>query len=219
MTHQALEPEGTQARILEAALDLFRDRGFEDTTMRAIAARAGVSLGNAYYYYRSKDHLVQAFYGRSHDEHLAACDRRLDGVRTLKERLRLAFRIKLELIEPYHRFAAVLFRSAADPASPLNPFSPESLPVRAQATALLARVVEGSNARIPKDLRAALPNLLWLYEMGLILFWIHDPSTGRRRTVGLMERSIELIVKLVGLASLPFMRPVRRLALRLVPAK
>ncbi|MGH7752390.1 MAG: helix-turn-helix domain-containing protein, partial [Gemmatimonadales bacterium] len=35
----------TQARILDAALDLFRDRGYEATTMRAIAQRAGVALG------------------------------------------------------------------------------------------------------------------------------------------------------------------------------
>src|SRR5438132_12947660 len=64
--------EQTRALILETALDLFRERGYEETTMRAIAEQAGVALGNAYYYFRSKEHLIQAFYARSHQEHLAA---------------------------------------------------------------------------------------------------------------------------------------------------
>jgi AcrR family transcriptional regulator len=204
----------TQARIFEAALELFRERGYEAATMRAIAERAGVALGNAYYYFRSKEQLIQAFYGRTHDEHLAAVRPRLDRLRDLKSRLLWVMRIKLETIEPYHRFAGIMFRSAADPSSPLNPFSPESEPVRRDATALFALVVDGARMRIPNDLRAELPNLLWLYHMGIILFWIHDTSPDRRRTWRLMERSVDLIVKLVGMASLPFMLPVRRAALR-----
>lgn len=214
----ALRPKAleTRTRILAAALELFRRHGYEATTMRAIAEQAGVALGNAYYYFRSKEHLIQAFYGRTHEEHLAAVGTRLDGIRDLKQRLLWVMRAKLETVEPYHRFAGVMFRTAADPASPLNPFSPESEPVRQEATALLGRVVEGARARIPKDLRAELPNLLWLYEMGIILFWIHDTSPDRRRTWRLMERSADLIVKLIGLASVPFIGPVRKAVLRLV---
>ena len=41
---------------------LFREQGYEQTTMRAIAREAGVSVGNAYYYFASKEHLIEAFY-------------------------------------------------------------------------------------------------------------------------------------------------------------
>ncbi|HEV2672758.1 MAG TPA: TetR family transcriptional regulator [Gemmatimonadales bacterium] len=206
----------TKARILEAALDLFRERGYEAATMRAIAERAGVALGNAYYYFGSKEHLIQAFYDRTHVEHVAAVGTKLDDLKDLKSRLLWVMRKKLETIEPYHRFAGLLFRSAADPNSPLNPLSTESQPVRREATEVFRRVVEGSRRRISPELRAELPNLLWLYHMGIVLFWIHDTSKGRRRTWRLMERSVDLIVKLVGLASLPLMGPVRRAALRIV---
>jgi AcrR family transcriptional regulator len=57
--------EATSARILDVALDLFRRQGFEQTTMRGIAAEAGVSLGSAYYYFESKEDLVMAFYERA----------------------------------------------------------------------------------------------------------------------------------------------------------
>jgi len=46
--------EQTRALILNTALDLLRERGYERTTMRAIANQAGVSLGNAYHYFGSK---------------------------------------------------------------------------------------------------------------------------------------------------------------------
>ena len=53
-------PKGQQTRsnILETALGLFQERGYDQTTMRAIATEAGVSLGNAYYYFASKEVLI-----------------------------------------------------------------------------------------------------------------------------------------------------------------
>jgi hypothetical protein len=77
-------------------------------------------------------------------------------------------------------------------------------------------VLEGTKARIPKDLKAELPYLLWMYHMGIVLFWIHDPSPGRRRTYRLVDHTVDLLDKLIHLASNPFMRPLRKQALRLV---
>src|SRR2546428_12811266 len=61
----------TRDRILEAALGLFRKRGFEPTTMRDIARASKLSLGAAYYYFPSKEALIHAFYDRVQDEHAA----------------------------------------------------------------------------------------------------------------------------------------------------
>src|SRR5438045_1788447 len=91
--------EQTRALILETALDLFRERGYEETTMRTIAEQAGVALGNAYYYFRSKEHLIQAFYARSHQEHLAAARPLLERERDLQARLRGVLRAKIETSE------------------------------------------------------------------------------------------------------------------------
>ncbi|MGB9079563.1 MAG: helix-turn-helix domain-containing protein, partial [Terracidiphilus sp.] len=50
--------EETGTRILDAALALFRQEGFDNATMRGIAEKAGVATGAAYYYYPSKDAIV-----------------------------------------------------------------------------------------------------------------------------------------------------------------
>lgn len=206
----------TRTLILETALTLFRERGYDGTTMRVIAERAGVSVGNAYYYFGSKEHLIQAYYVRSHEEHLAAIEAPLAVERTLAGRLRAVILARLDTSEPYHRFAVQLFRTAADPLSPLNPFSDAAEPVRRQAIALLDRVVEGSNVKVPADLRAELPYLLWMWEMGIVLFWIHDSSEGRRRTRRLAERTADLVARLVSLGSNPLMRPLRKSVLALL---
>lgn len=206
----------TRAAILEAALEMFRERGYEHTTMRAIAGRAGVALGNAYYYFHSKEHLIQAFYGRTHEEHLSASDSVLTKEGDLKARLLGVMRAKIATVEPYHQFAGKLFKTAADPQSPLNPFSDESNTVRQESIAVFERVAAGSTMRVPKDLMAELPFMLWLYHMGIILFWIHDSSARRARTHRLIDRSVDIIAKLIGLASNPLMKPLRRSAIRLM---
>lgn len=215
-TTKVSKGDQTKALILETALEMFRERGYEETTMRAIAQKAGVSLGNAYYYFSSKEYLIQAFYQRLHETHLAVAEPALEKETTLRARLLTVIRLKIDTMRPYHQFAGVLFKTAAHPRSPLNPFSDESDPVRQASIQLFAKVLEGSTSHIPKDLRAELPYLLWVYHMGIVLFWIHDPSPKHRRTYRLINHTVDLLDKLIHLASNPFMRPLRKQALRLV---
>lgn len=208
--------EQTKALILTTALEMLHERGYEATTMRAIAKKAGVSLGNAYHYFASKDHLIQEFYHSTHEDHLRVSLPALQTESSMKARLLSVMRLKIETLEPYHEFAGVLFQTAADPQSPLNPFADASAPVRRESMKLFEQLVGQVKARIPNDLRAELPYLLWLYHMGIILFWIHDSSRKRARTYRLIDQTVDLVDKLILLASNPLMRAVRKKALRLV---
>lgn len=196
----------TGDRIVTTALRLFRERGYDATTMRVIAAEAGVSLGSAYYYFSSKEHLVQAYYDRTQEEHLAAARPVLDGERTFGARLLGVLRSRVDTMNPYKEFAAAFFRNAADPRSPLSPFSPESRPARDASTAIYREVVEGSDVRCAADLRAVLPDLLWLYQMGIVLFWVYDASPGAANTYRLLERTVPLVARLVELSRLRLLR-------------
>ena len=50
----------TRAEILDAALALFAERGFERATVRAIAARAGVDPAMVHHYFGTKEDLLAA---------------------------------------------------------------------------------------------------------------------------------------------------------------
>src|SRR3989442_1605138 len=79
--------EETRERILDAALKLFRERGFDQTTMRDIAAAAGVATGAAYYYFRSKEELVMAFYVRTAEEARDIIPAQIAKSRDLRKRI------------------------------------------------------------------------------------------------------------------------------------
>ena len=81
---------------------------------------------------------------------------------------------------------------------------------RGEAVALMAEVVNGSTLRVGKDLRADLPELLWLYEMGVILYWVHDSSPGCAKTYALIDRTVPIVERLIGIAKLPVVRPMVR---------
>jgi AcrR family transcriptional regulator len=200
----------TRAAIIDAALDLFRSHGYEATTMRAIAQRAGVSTGNAYYYFSSKEELIQEFYARSHAEHLAASRAVLDRERDFTARLGGTLRALIDVQAPYHAFAATFYKHAAEPTSPLSPFSGQSSPTREASIGLYREVLEGSNARVSGDLGERLPELLWLASMGIILYWVHDTSPGCARTYRLIDAAVPVIGRLVAAARIPVLRATLR---------
>ena len=196
----------TRSAIIDAALRLFRERGYDATTMRAIAAEAGVSVGNAYYYFESKEQLVQGFYDRAQVDHAAAARPVLDAEVDLAARIVGVGEAWLQVMEPYRPFAGKFFKNAAEPTSPLSPFSAESTPARVAAIALWDEVLAGSDARIPKRIRAELPELLWLYFMGIVLFWVHDPTADVSATRRVLHRTAPLVVRAIALTRLPVMR-------------
>jgi AcrR family transcriptional regulator len=206
----------TRDAIVGAALDLFRERGFEGTTMRAVAERAGVSVGNAYYYFSSKDELVQGFYDQLVAEHRARALPELAGRTDLADRLGATARAWIAVAEPYREFAGRFFAVAAQPGNPLSPFSPEAGPARDAAVDLYREVLAGSRTEVDPDLARELPELLWLYHLGIVLFWVHDRTPGAARTHLLVERTVPIVARLVRLSRLPVLRPVGRQVVDLV---
>ncbi|MBP2353639.1 AcrR family transcriptional regulator [Kribbella aluminosa] len=202
--------EQTRELILTTALRLFRDQGYGKTTMRAIANEAGVSVGNAYYYYGSKDHLMQAYYDLLQDQHRAAVEPVLATEQAFVPRMTGVLRAWLEVAAPYHEFAGTFFKTAADPRSPLSPFSEESRPARDASVEIFRRVVDGSDLKLPPDLRSELPELLWLFQMGIVLFWVHDQSEDVRRTRTLIDRAVPLLDRLLRLTRIPGVRGVTK---------
>jgi len=204
---QPAKGAATRALILEAALASFRDRGYDQTTMRGIAQSAGVSLGNAYYYFGSKEELVQEFYALIQDGHRIRAAEAFAG-RGLAERLRGVLHAGIDEMAPYHDFAGSFIRVAIAPTSASSPFSPESASARDAAIGLFREVLDGSDARPGGPVARDLPELLWLAYLGITIFWVYDTSPGQERTRRLIDTSARLIARTVALTRLPVLRGV-----------
>jgi AcrR family transcriptional regulator len=57
---------GTRERILDIALDLFIDKGYDKTSLREIAEKLGFSKAALYYHFASKDDILLALHQRLH---------------------------------------------------------------------------------------------------------------------------------------------------------
>ena len=211
MKTKVKKSDTTRRRILETALQLFREKGFEQTTMREIAERAGMALGAAYYYFNSKEKFVMAYYQQTLEEMQEYASKPpVSEIRSLKERLQLVLDYKFRQMKPYRSFLGVLFRFAADPNSPLSPFGEETREIREANIRMFEQLMQRTEPSIPPDMSEHLPRMLWMYQMGLILFWLHDRSRGQIRTKNLQDRSLDLILSLIRIGKLPLMGPVRR---------
>ncbi len=87
------EHAGRRAAILDAALALFAEQGYEVTTVAQIGARAGASTGSMYHHFASKEDVAAALraealatYQDTMLAELARHDRAEDGIRGLVRR-------------------------------------------------------------------------------------------------------------------------------------
>lgn len=200
--------EATRERLVTTALRLFREQGYDKTTMRAIATEAGVSTGNVYYYFSSKGDLIQALYQSLQDEHRAKSLPLLRDGQNLGEHLRAILQTGVDVMGPYHDFGSNFMSVAIQPSSNVSPLSDDSSLARARSIALFNQAVTTARPQPPLAIRADLPELLWLVYMGVTLFWAHDRSPGQQRTRRLIDNAAPLVAKLVILSRLPVVRKI-----------
>ncbi|MCC3273600.1 TetR/AcrR family transcriptional regulator [Arthrobacter zhangbolii] len=198
-----VKSEQTRRLLIDTALHLFTRQGYEKTTMRTIALEAGVSVGNAYYYFRSKDDLIHELYRSLQDEHRSLALPLIREGQNLGENLAVILGTWLTTLEPYHAFGAHFLRDAMAPNR-----QADAAVGRGKSIALFRQAVTSARPQPPLAIRDDLPELLWLVHMGISLFWVYDHSPGQRRSHRLAANLAPLIAKLVILSRLPVVRNI-----------
>ncbi|HTP68845.1 MAG TPA: TetR/AcrR family transcriptional regulator [Dongiaceae bacterium] len=199
----------TRDAILSTALSLFRQDGLDATTMRDIADQAGVALGAAYYYYPSKEAILQGYYDGVQEQHQARVVEALTNAKGLnfEDRLKLVFHAKLDILQKDRRILGALFRYAGEPTHPLSALGPATRRNRDRAIATFALAIQ--DEKVPDDIRGILPVALWTAHMGMLLYFIYDESPEQVRTRNLVNGAISLFSSLLFLVSMPLIKPFR----------
>jgi AcrR family transcriptional regulator len=175
-------PKGELARqrILESALHLFGSRGYEETTMREIAAEAGYSPGLTYRYYASKEELVLVLYQNLAEE-LDEYTRELPPA-SLSARFHMAVDKQLALMLPHREALAALFGTALNARSQAGVFSENTLDIRRQSRSIYLRIIEGAKDAPKESQRQDLATILYGAHLAMVLFWLIDQSNKAWRT-------------------------------------
>jgi AcrR family transcriptional regulator len=205
--NSAIKPAGerTKGAILQTALELFRESGFEVTTMRDIASSAKVATGAAYYYFPSKEAIVSAYYDQVQRVHAEKAREEWKGKSGLRERLGVVFHSKLEILKDDRRFLGALFRYTGDPEHPLSVFGKGTQSQRAQSMAIFREAIAVPG--LSEELRQLLPPVLWLAHLGMILSLLYDESEGQQKTRKLVDGVLDLFTQAVEWTNSAFVRP------------
>lgn len=206
--------EQTRTQIFSSALHLFRERGFDATTMQAIAAHAGVVKSAAYYYFPSKEALIQAYYENIQAEQEILCKELFATTKDLKTRLTAALHSKFDLTRQDRNLLGIVFRYTGEPRHPLSCLGPGTAEIRRRSMRVFQDAIAAE--KLPRDLRVLLPVALWALQMGLLVMFLYDESANQQRTRRLADGALNLTMKLLGLAKLAILKPVRTAILELL---
>lgn len=193
--------EQTQQRILETALQLFTEKGYEHTTMREIAASAECSLGLTYRYFASKEDLVLALYLQLAHDLEAQVQVLPKG--SIADRFEWIMRNKLARLVPYRTAFGALFGAALTPQSDVAVLGSRTSEIRERVSNIFLQVVTGaSDAPRPQQARD-LGMVLYAAHLLLILFWLHDRSPESRATDELLTLSRDMLARIRPILRLP----------------
>src|SRR5215207_7579734 len=217
---RALTPKArrTRERILEAALALFADRGYEATTMRDVAREAGASVGLAYRYFASKEEFALALYMRLAEESEEWARDGLAGG-TVAERFEAAMLAKLDQVSPHRGSLAALLTRALDPNSRLSTLGEGTAAVREKMVGVFLEVVRGASDTPGEKQAKQLGNVLYTLHLAILLYWFHDKTPDARVTRELVGSARETLRYLrPALRSPPMSRVLSSLAVALANA-
>ena len=172
-----MAPRGTTSqglaarqRLYDAALELIRERGFEQTTLREVATRAGVS-GLLYRYFPAKHAVVLALY----DELSAEQERRSTSMPRGKWRDRFLFALDktLTVLGP-HRLTLTALIPVLIGHAPDGLFSTTTAFSRERVQRIFQDAVVGATDAPRPEVAAALGRLLYLVHLAVVLWWLLD---------------------------------------------
>ena len=134
----------SRARIREAARALFKERGFDAATLRAIAARAGMGASSVYRHVQSKHELLVLELADQQEE--AWLDFRRQDTRTAatRERVQRFFQSQHELLAQHPDLTVIAIRATTYPNSRV---SGRVLALNDRTIGLLAEILQGGRAR------------------------------------------------------------------------
>ena len=198
--------ELARQRILTSALRLFGSQGYEETTMRDIAAEAGYSPGLTYRYFTGKEELVMMLYQRLAEE-LDSYARSLPPV-SLAERFYATATKLLELMAPHRETLAALFGTALNPRSKVGVLSESTADIRQRSRGMYLAIIEGATDAPRVSQRQDLATALYGVHLAMVFFWLIDQSAGTQRTQQLLAFLRDLLKLLQPLLWLPVVSQV-----------
>lgn len=181
--------------IIQTAVDLMTQHGFEGTTMKQIARAADVGDATIYKYFPTKEKLITAYFEQAIADALVQTDK-TPGLTdfSLHEHLQLLVDSLLEILLADREFVG-LARGLVERAPML--LLGEQLPGKPalkQAILQMLEKAEASQEIAPCGFKPSLAGLMADYVYGVIAYWLHDTSAQFANTTQMVDLSLGVLV-------------------------
>jgi len=197
---------------LATALDCFAIEGYRASSMRVIAANAGVALSHAYYYFESKEDIVAQLLLNLRNEQLRLCQDGLDEGNTLETNIRIVLEAGVQSLAPYHEFGPAFLKVLLSGEHANEEVTKIELMMWEQA-------VGGARPLPPLGIRRDLPRFLLLVARQVFTAWAFDQSPEQRRSHTLIKNLAPVVAKFAVLCRLPVVRSLFEDILSLIDPK
>lgn len=186
--------ERTRRSILKAALTLFAEKGFYQTTTKAISKRAKIAEGTLFNYFETKEDLALYFFEQELDQIIDwfKAEKHLQEA-GLPERLFAIIYRLLEQLGPYEEFIGAVYLRALQPSSRLSPLSLSAQEQNLRYLRFIREVLaEAAAAGEIPDVGDLGAYAFALFHLAVITYWLQDRSAGKENTLALLDRCLKL---------------------------
>lgn len=190
--------EEVRRSIIEAAVEMFTDKGFEATTMKQIAREVGIGDATIYKYFSTKDKLLFGFYGLRAEQAVTnySQEPELESY-SLQEKLQLLIDIYLESLLPDREFVADSLQMIMKSPSVLFD---DVTPVRKEFVGVIQDMLteaEQSGEIEKSPFTSYTAKLANDFILAILLYWVNDDSDEFSNTTQLVDMSLSLGVEVL----------------------
>lgn len=198
----------TRKAIVDAAIRLFSENGFEQTSMDELARAAGVGKGTIYGYFKTKSEIFIAFCEEELEYAFAALDAKLDADAPLHEQLVAQIMGQLTYVTRNREFGRIFAREMLFPGEKSTAKSRDlDLRYFVKLAETLGRAQERGELPAATDLILLIGHLHALYMVVLSSWYLGDVETLEEAELllkGLVRQALE------GPAAKPFASPEKQ---------
>jgi len=188
----------TRLRLLEAAVDVISEKGFDKASMREIARRADVADATIYNYFSTKEKLLYGYCAHVQQQvmdELKAIDDFHEY--SLRDQLHQLVEMEIRMWLPAREFLQVVFAqtyAAPSVGSELLMETKELL--KSMVVELIDASIEAGE--MPEQpYQDLLPALFWDYQTAILAYWLKDTSDEFANTTQLVDQSTEIVAQLL----------------------
>jgi len=99
----------TKARILIVAENLFAEKGFDGTRVDEIAAKAQVNKALIYYYFKSKDDILEALFSSAIRDVILTIEKTHEDFKVDEVEIEQIFKLMIDLLTPKKQILKVMY--------------------------------------------------------------------------------------------------------------